>query len=232
VPTRQDPAAWRWGPARRAAAAHARPRSAPRRASHTRPAAPRQPRPQAVPVLDLSAGDDAALAAALGAACRGSGFFAVAGHGVPPAVVDAMFDQLRALFGLPLDEKMAMLQVRGEGRALRRGGGLAGPLQRAGRSPLGCQPSCRASCSRHPSPTPPPHRMRTTADIPQCLRRRSTPRARPRWGPRGARVRGGAPLTHRRPPPRPTRAPSPPAPAALRPLHPPNPHPCPTETPP
>jgi isopenicillin N synthase-like dioxygenase len=71
---------------------------------------PRQP--AAIPVIDLSAGDEAAAAAALGAACRGSGFFLVSGHGVAGATVDGMFDQLRRLFGLPLAEKMKLLQVK------------------------------------------------------------------------------------------------------------------------
>lgn len=65
----------------------------------------------AIPVIDLSRpGGDAAAAAALGAACRGSGFFLVSGHGVPAATVDAMFDQLRAAFGLPMEEKLKLLQ--------------------------------------------------------------------------------------------------------------------------
>lgn len=81
----------------------------------------------AIPVVDLSAGDAAAAAATLRTACAGPGFFLLSGHGVPPAVVDRMFDQIRALFDLPLADKMALLQVRvcGSGRSRGRGGCLA-----------------------------------------------------------------------------------------------------------
>ncbi|GBF96785.1 adenine guanine permease [Raphidocelis subcapitata] len=75
----------------------------------TRPQAFQMP-PAAVPVIDLSAPDEAATVAALGRACRDSGFFIAAGHGVPQPVVDAMFDQMRRLFALPLEDKMKMLQ--------------------------------------------------------------------------------------------------------------------------
>jgi hypothetical protein len=61
-----------------------------------------------IPIIDLSLPDDEA-AATLGAACRGSGFFMVSHHGVN--TVDAMFDQIRRLFDLPLADKMKLLQV-------------------------------------------------------------------------------------------------------------------------
>ncbi|KIZ06914.1 hypothetical protein MNEG_1040 [Monoraphidium neglectum] len=64
---------------------------------------------EAIPIIDLSAPDPEA-AAALGAACRGSGFFLAAGHGVPDDVVISMFDQIRSLFDLPIADKMALLQ--------------------------------------------------------------------------------------------------------------------------
>jgi isopenicillin N synthase-like dioxygenase len=67
---------------------------------------------EAIPIIDLSAPDPEA-AAALGAACRGSGFFLAAGHGVPDDVVISMFDQIRSLFDLPIADKMALLQVHG-----------------------------------------------------------------------------------------------------------------------
>lgn len=71
------------------------------------------PAPPAIPILDLRGGadaDEAALAAQLGAACRNTGFFLLAEWGgVDPAIVDAMMDQCRALFALPLADKMALL---------------------------------------------------------------------------------------------------------------------------
>jgi isopenicillin N synthase-like dioxygenase len=72
---------------------------------------------QAVPIIDLSGADEAATAAALGRACRESGFFVAAGHGVPARVVDRMFDQMRLLFALPLEDKMKMLQARARAQA-------------------------------------------------------------------------------------------------------------------
>jgi isopenicillin N synthase-like dioxygenase len=50
-----------------------------------------------IPIIDVSAlygGDDAALdalAAEIGAACRGIGFFAITGHGIPAAVIEGAF---------------------------------------------------------------------------------------------------------------------------------------------
>lgn len=67
-----------------------------------------------VPVIDvagLRAADPAArraVAAELGAACRGPGFFLVTGHGIPDAVTTGLFDAARALFALPDATKQAM----------------------------------------------------------------------------------------------------------------------------
>ncbi|KXZ46072.1 hypothetical protein GPECTOR_47g347 [Gonium pectorale] len=63
----------------------------------------------AVPVIDLGQTEDAA-AAEVRAACTSSGFFYVRNHGVPAPLVEEAFAQQRALFGLPLEAKMAMLQ--------------------------------------------------------------------------------------------------------------------------
>ncbi|OYW09807.1 MAG: 2OG-Fe(II) oxygenase [Rhodospirillales bacterium 12-71-4] len=60
-----------------------------------------------VPLIEVSglrAADPAARAAvahALGAACRGPGFFLVTGHGIPRAVTDRLFAVARDLFALP-----------------------------------------------------------------------------------------------------------------------------------
>lgn len=67
-----------------------------------------------VPLIDvagLRSADPAArraVAAELGAACRGAGFFLVSGHGIPPAVTEGLFGAARALFALPDAAKRAM----------------------------------------------------------------------------------------------------------------------------
>jgi isopenicillin N synthase-like dioxygenase len=67
-----------------------------------------------VPVLDVSGlssadpADRRRVAAALGAACRGPGFFLVTGHGIPPATIAAMFGAARAFFARPQPEKEAL----------------------------------------------------------------------------------------------------------------------------
>ena len=71
----------------------------------------------AVPVLDVSglrsaeAAERRAVAAALGAACRGPGFFLVTGHGIAPAAAAALFDAARGLFALDAAAK-AELSIR------------------------------------------------------------------------------------------------------------------------
>jgi isopenicillin N synthase-like dioxygenase len=66
----------------------------------------------AIPVVDLSglgtAGGDRRLAAEIGAAARGIGFFTVANHGVPGALIDAMFAVSRDFFARPVAEKAAL----------------------------------------------------------------------------------------------------------------------------
>lgn len=67
-----------------------------------------------IPLIDiagLTAPDEAdrrALAARIGAACRDVGFFAIAGHGVPAALVDAAFAEGARLFALPPAAKREM----------------------------------------------------------------------------------------------------------------------------
>ena len=57
-----------------------------------------------VPLIDLSASDDRALARAIDAALRESGFFALVGHGVPQASFDAAFAASRRFFALSEDD--------------------------------------------------------------------------------------------------------------------------------
>ncbi len=66
---------------------------------------------QPIPIIDvapLRAGDPArraACAAALGNACRDTGFFYATGHGIPPVVATGIFDAARAFFALPAERK-------------------------------------------------------------------------------------------------------------------------------
>ncbi len=68
----------------------------------------------ALPIIDvsgLSASDPErrrAVGSALRAACLDKGFFYCAGHGVPQGLIDAVFDETRALFDLPEEAKMAL----------------------------------------------------------------------------------------------------------------------------
>lgn len=62
-----------------------------------------------LPVIDLSGlfdGREAEVAAALGEAARGSGFFYVTGHGVDPALMEAMFAASAEFHGRPRSFKM------------------------------------------------------------------------------------------------------------------------------
>jgi isopenicillin N synthase-like dioxygenase len=68
----------------------------------------------AIPVVDIEpyrAGDPAgarAVADAVAAACEGTGFLLIAGHGVPEALVRRVFDVSAAFFDRPLAEKLAL----------------------------------------------------------------------------------------------------------------------------
>jgi len=77
-----------------------------------------------VPVIDIApfaAGADRAAARertgvvrAVDAACTEIGFFSIAGHGVPAALVDRMLETSRAFFDLPLDEKQRVARPHPE----------------------------------------------------------------------------------------------------------------------
>src|SRR4029077_12606910 len=77
-----------------------------------------------VPVIDIApfaAGADRAAAReregvvrAVDAACTEIGFFSIAGHGVPAALVDRMLETSRAFFDLPADEKQRVARPRPE----------------------------------------------------------------------------------------------------------------------
>ncbi len=63
-----------------------------------------------IPIIDIGplvgrSGTAADVAAAIGAACRESGFFYVVGHGVAPALVDTVFAMSRDFFAQPLAAK-------------------------------------------------------------------------------------------------------------------------------
>jgi isopenicillin N synthase-like dioxygenase len=65
-----------------------------------------------VPVIDFSpfaAGTPAGkakVATAIQDACEGSGFFYLAGHGVPQSQIDGIFEASRRFFSLPLEERL------------------------------------------------------------------------------------------------------------------------------
>jgi isopenicillin N synthase-like dioxygenase len=65
----------------------------------------------AFPIVDLarfegaSPADKVALAAEVDQICRATGFLALAGHGVPEAVIDAAWSKAQAFFDLPAEEK-------------------------------------------------------------------------------------------------------------------------------
>ncbi|MGJ3647628.1 isopenicillin N synthase family dioxygenase [Sphingomonas sp. GlSt437] len=84
-----------------------------------------------LPVIDLSrllAGeDDAATAAAIDRAARDTGFFYLAGHGIPLALFDDVEQVARRFFALPEADKAAIAMARG-GRAWRGWFPLGGEL--------------------------------------------------------------------------------------------------------
>ena len=58
----------------------------------------------AIPVIDIAplmAGRTDAVAAEIGAACRGPGFFYITGHGLPPEMLSGIFAEARRLFEAP-----------------------------------------------------------------------------------------------------------------------------------
>src|SRR6185369_8384742 len=75
--------------------------------------------PDMIPVIDIApfrSGDPAgsrAVAEAVREACEGIGFFTVTGHGVPETLVDRLYADARALFALPLEEKLRIKKPDG-----------------------------------------------------------------------------------------------------------------------
>jgi isopenicillin N synthase-like dioxygenase len=69
---------------------------------------------RSLPVIDMAQLDPAAIERA----GRDSGFFYVAGHGVPPALIERLDRASRAFFELPLEQKLEIAMARG-GRAWR-----------------------------------------------------------------------------------------------------------------
>lgn len=71
-----------------------------------------------LPIVDISGlsspdpASQAAVAAAIRAACLDKGFFYCVGHGVEPTLTGALFGQARAFFALPLDEKLKADKAR------------------------------------------------------------------------------------------------------------------------
>lgn len=76
--------------------------------------APRVAAPEEIPVIDLTplrTGGEAgrhAVAAEIGQACRGLGFFYITGHGVPDEVREGIFAASRQFFSLPDETKRAL----------------------------------------------------------------------------------------------------------------------------
>ncbi|QUH03549.1 isopenicillin N synthase family oxygenase [Saccharopolyspora erythraea] len=85
-----------------------------------------------VPVIDISARDSdpgrRALAAAIGQACRNSGFFVIVGHGVAPELVDRMHEVTTGFFALPDAEKDRAAALPGFSGFRRSGGTTAQSL--------------------------------------------------------------------------------------------------------
>jgi len=67
-----------------------------------------------IPVIDISSmsservEERRAVAATMGAACRGPGFFLIIGHGVAPGIVEGAFAAARTYFGQPLATKLEL----------------------------------------------------------------------------------------------------------------------------
>ncbi|WP_242910666.1 isopenicillin N synthase family dioxygenase [Actinomadura terrae] len=87
-----------------------------------------------VPVIDISArrtgSGRAALAQAIGKACRTSGFFVIVGHGIPSELIDRMHTATTAFFELPDAEKDRIAHRPGFSGFRRSGGTTAQSLDR------------------------------------------------------------------------------------------------------
>ncbi|HTY69273.1 MAG TPA: 2-oxoglutarate and iron-dependent oxygenase domain-containing protein [Alphaproteobacteria bacterium] len=74
-----------------------------------------------IPVIDITLlssdrlADRRAVAARIGEACRGAGFFLITGHGVPPGIVEAGFAASRRYFDQPLEAKLALQMTAATG---------------------------------------------------------------------------------------------------------------------
>lgn len=74
---------------------------------------------RALPVIDMTplfgadADARAAVAEAIGAACRSHGFFQLIGHAIPPAVLTALETESRAFFARPVAEKLSIAMSQG-----------------------------------------------------------------------------------------------------------------------
>ena len=75
-----------------------------------------------VPLIDItslrSGGDASAVARAIDTACRDTGFFCISGHGINPALLDALDASAREFFALPDAVKAEIAMSKG-GRAWR-----------------------------------------------------------------------------------------------------------------
>ena len=60
---------------------------------------------KSIPVIDLRGKD---VPRQIHQACRETGFFYVANHGVPPALIDAQFECARRFFAMPQEQKLAL----------------------------------------------------------------------------------------------------------------------------
>ena len=61
-----------------------------------------------IPVIDLEKQSEAEVLAAIEGACLDTGFFVLAGHGVPTELIDAAFAEAKRFFQTSPEEKMAM----------------------------------------------------------------------------------------------------------------------------
>jgi isopenicillin N synthase-like dioxygenase len=76
------------------------------------PVSPQGPAMTTIPVIDIAplmAGRPEGVAAEIGAACRGVGFFYITGHGVPEAMLAGIFHAARRLFDAPEAVRRAVL---------------------------------------------------------------------------------------------------------------------------
>ena len=106
-----------------------------------------------VPVVDLSTRNTdegrAAIAATIGKACEGSGFFTVVGHGVAPELVGRMYRTTKDFFTSPEEVKDRSLNQGSGVSGLRRVGGpyeafaahVTGDLSDEERAALGTHPA-------------------------------------------------------------------------------------------